>query len=407
MKRQHVAVAFIAFVALLLPAIPAKAIWGSSPIDRPGKYPYVGAAWLRTNCCYDNPPGEDPGSYNFVMPNPPLYPFYDADGDGDADPEELEGPKVRVNGILIAPNVVLTQGGYFRNGRRLAVSFREQIIDESLTLDPTQPYPPADFYPGNIAINVGPDGVLGPLPNPFIIDPRNVAKFDVGAADIYEGYAYQMPGLNEEENGFVTNDLAVIILDKNVTGVPLVKLSAPGALDQKNALRVSVISYGPQGEEPDLARDADGDWKDDAFVEELLSPYTFWDFSQRQSQWTVTKVEGPRVRLEALQPSYYCDADEGAPFIDDKTGEVAALMTFWPDFCNDKIAYGYRLDTREVYNFLCDVGNGKLVDVPNSNPAPGDLYLNDDEGVQPKGVVDYPDVTSDSRTTLHTYCDAS
>jgi hypothetical protein len=45
------------------------------------------------------------------MPNPPLYPFYDADGDGDADHEELEGPKVRVNGILIAPNVVLTNAG--------------------------------------------------------------------------------------------------------------------------------------------------------------------------------------------------------------------------------------------------------------------------------------------------------
>jgi hypothetical protein len=57
MKRQHVMVAFLAFVAVLLQAIPTKAIWGSSPIDPPGKYPYVGGAWLRTNCCLDNPPG--------------------------------------------------------------------------------------------------------------------------------------------------------------------------------------------------------------------------------------------------------------------------------------------------------------------------------------------------------------
>jgi hypothetical protein len=141
MKRQHIAVAFIALVALLLPAIPAKAIWGSSPIDPPGKYAYGGAAWLRTNCCLDNPPGEDPGSYNFVMPNPPLYPFYDADGAGDADPEELEGPKIRVNGILIAPNVVLTQGGISAMGGIWPSASGNRLltrVSPSIRLSPTR-----------------------------------------------------------------------------------------------------------------------------------------------------------------------------------------------------------------------------------------------------------------------------
>src|SRR5262245_28952732 len=78
-QRFRLLVGIIALVGLLLPAIPAKAIWGSTPVPS-GKYPYVGAAWLRTNCCLDIHPKDDKDeSYNFVMPNPPLYPFFNVD----------------------------------------------------------------------------------------------------------------------------------------------------------------------------------------------------------------------------------------------------------------------------------------------------------------------------------------
>jgi hypothetical protein len=408
--RTRLLVGIIALMALLLPALPAKAIWNSSEIKPSGKYPSVGAAWSRTNCCLEIGEADDehnypvdPGDYNFAMPNPPLYPFFDADFDGDSDQEFLEGPKVRVNGILIAPNVMLTQGDYFRNGRHLGVSFREQLVNEHLTLNPKKPYPAPQggFTPPNIVINVGADGKVGSLPNQFIIDPHNVAKFDVGAPGVYEGYGYRMPGLTEEDDGFVTNDLAVIILAKNVKGAPLAKLPALGSLATKTPSRLTAISYGPQGEEPDLAQD-----KDDPLVEDILSTYTNWDFQQRQSRWNVSSVDDARLRLEAPQPSYYCDADEGAPFINDKTGEVAGLMTFWSDYCNDTVAYATRLDTPAVYSFLCDLskGNSSLAPVPDPNPAPGQLYLNDDTDVQPKGNVHYPEITRQSRSALQRYC---
>jgi hypothetical protein len=330
-------------VGLLLPAIPARAIYGSDPIPG-GKYPYVGGVWLRWNCCLND--------QNFEMPNPPNYPFFDDDPDAVPNPNPgfLEGPKVRANGILIASNVVLTNGAHFRNGRRVGVSFKKQLGD---------------------------------------IDPNNDAEFDVGADGVYEGYVYHMPGLNRDKRGNVVNDLAVVILDDDVDpddhGGVFAPLPALGGLNKLKGTRLTAISYGPQNEAPYDPAD-----EDKPTVEEILAPFVEWDFTRRRSAWDVGSVEKARLRLLAPEPSYYCDADQGAPFVDDKTGIVTSLMTFWPQYCNDAVAYGYRLDTRDVRDFLCAVGNDDLLDIedPNNNvgPSPGfdDLvpYATPDGGLQ-------------------------
>jgi hypothetical protein len=194
-RSLFVVVALVLIAGLLLPALPVHAIHGSDPIPD-GKYPYVGGIWIRFNCCVMKEEAGEPVETYFAMPNPPGYPFFDEDGDGDVDPEFLEGPKVRANGVLIAPNVVLTQGAHFGNGRRVGVSFKEQIGD---------------------------------------IDPEDDAEFDEGADGVYAGSVYHMPGIDRESEGFIPNDLAVIVLDENVAendyGSVLATLPALGALN--------------------------------------------------------------------------------------------------------------------------------------------------------------------------------
>jgi hypothetical protein len=352
--RNVFALALIA--ALLLPAIPARAIHGSESIPE-GKYSYAGATWIRFNCCVMVGEGDDAVEAYFAMPNPPGYPFFDEDGDGDIDPELLEGPKVRANGILIAPNIVLTQGGHYGTGRRTAVSFREQVGD---------------------------------------IDPDDDSEFDVGADGVYEGNIYHMPGIDRDAEGFMPNDLAVIVLDENVAadeyGGVLATLPAVGALDTIKGTELTAVSYGPQVDGPHSDEDAPA-------KEDVLAEYAGWDFTRRQSPWSVTAVGALRLRLEAASPSWYCDADEGAPFIDEGTGDVAALMTFWSGYCNDTIAYGFRLDTQEVYDFLCAVGEGQFDEVKSTNvdglPADAEPAELD--------PVEYT-VTSESAAALDTFC---
>jgi hypothetical protein len=323
-RSLFVVVALVLIAGLLLPALPVHAIHGSDPIPD-GKYPYVGGIWIRFNCCVMKEEAGEPVETYFAMPNPPGYPFFDEDGDGDVDPEFLEGPKVRANGVLIAPNVVLTQGAHFGNGRRVGVSFKEQIGD---------------------------------------IDPEDDAEFDEGADGVYAGSVYHMPGIDRESEGFVPNDLAVIVLDENVAdnhyGSVLATLPALGALDTQKGTELTAISYGPQEDAPLLEEDA-------PTKDELLAANAAWDFTRRQSPWTVTAVDALRLRLEAPGPSWYCDADQGAPFIDERTGTVAALMTFWPEYCHETVAYGYRLDTQEVRDFLCAVSQRQFDEVKDTN----------------------------------------
>ncbi|MDF3043284.1 MAG: hypothetical protein K0Q71_5990, partial [Thermomicrobiales bacterium] len=273
------------------------------------------------------------------------------------DPEFLEGPKVRANGILIAPNIVLTQGGHYGNGRRTAVSFLEHIGD---------------------------------------IDPDDDAEFDVGADGVYEGNIYHMPGIDRDAEGFMPNDLAVIVLDENVAadeyGGVLATLPAVDALATIKGTELTAVSYGPQVDVPHSDEDAPA-------KEEVLAEFADWDFTRRQSPWTVTAVGALRLRLEAASPSWYCDADQGVPFIDDGTGDVAALMTFWSGYCHDTIAYGFRLDTQEVYDFLCAVGEGHFDEVTSTNvdglPADAEPAELD--------PVEYT-VTSESAAALDTFC---
>jgi hypothetical protein len=349
-------IALVLIAGLLLPAIPVHAIHGSDPIPG-GKYPYVGGIWIRFNCCVMHDEAGAPVETYFAMPNPPGYPFFDEDGDGDVDPEFLEGPKVRANGVLLAPNVVLTQGAHFGNGRRVGVSFKEQIGD---------------------------------------IDPEDDAEFDDGADGVYAGSVYHMPGIDRESEGFIPNDLAVIVLDENVAehdyGGVLATLPALGALDAQEGTELTAISYGPQIDAPLLEEDA-------PTKDELLAANAAWDFTRRQSPWTVTAVDEVRLRLEAPGPSWYCDADQGAPFIDDRTGTVAALMTFWPEYCHETIAYGYRLDTQEVRDFLCAVSQGQFSEVKDTN-VDGLLAETDPAELDP---VRY-ELTRESAAVLDEFC---
>jgi hypothetical protein len=305
-------VALILIAGLLLPAIPAQAIVGSTT-DNAEEYPWVGAAWLLLNgCCEEGWPGG-------VFPNP-------------IPPDlELGENRVRATGILIAPNVFLTQAGSFRNGRRVAVSIEKSI-------------------------NVWRDGSdyldLFPGPNP----PWHPITSDTVPNDtVYEGYVFHYPG---------TGDIAAIILDEEVDG-PLATLAAPGTLDTLNALKKSLgkagltaVSYGPPSHDPET-----------------------WDFQRRTSEWRLNTLKASTVHLQG--PGYFvCDGDQGAPIHDDERG-VAALLVFSSSFCSgNSVATGYRLDTQEVQDFLCSLSDGSL-------------DLNDDDGSgNPDGIPDLTQVVN-------------
>jgi hypothetical protein len=292
-------IALILIAGLLMPAIPAQAIVGSTT-DGADDYPYVAGIWLRWNCCLD--PDQNGKGDHFQMPNPPDYPEFFRDYDGDEENDiDLGGPRVRATGILIARNVVLTSGTHFRNGRQVGVSFTNPISQG-------------------------------------LADDADPADFAVGAPGVYEGYVYRFPGLDANADAPRHNDLAVVILNSPVDDdIPTADLSLPGALDalkrSKDKAELDTVSYGPDG-----------------FDEEA------WDFERRVSSWHLTSLHASIAKFQGAN-QYACDGDQGAPF-HDREGNVAALLTFWAGFC-DKwvIAYGNRLDTQEVRDFLCALGD--------------------------------------------------
>jgi hypothetical protein len=173
----------------------------------------------------------------------------------------------------------------------------------------------------------------------------------VGDKGVYEGYVYHFPGLDRNSKFDLRPfDLAVIILDKQVRGVKPVTLAEIGALDdlQKSNSEelLTAVSYGPATRDPST-----------------------WDFARRTSEWRLAELKGSTFVHFQGPPYFVCDGDQGAPFLD-TAGKVTALITFWPGFCNsDSVAYGYRVDTQEARDFLCDVGTEPLLPVadPNNN----------------------------------------
>jgi hypothetical protein len=285
--------ALVIAVGVLLPTFPAAAIVGSTT-DNAHAYPYVGAAWLLINCCDEH---EEP----YLNPIPPLLSQEEGDN------------RIRTTGILIAPNVFLTEGAQYRNGRRVAISFKNPIA------------PPAPLAPG--------------VPSDFT-DPGTV----------YEGSAYHLPGLDREtDERPIPRDLAIIILDKsvpwfNVDESP--RLAPIGALEkvrQSTHPKLIAVSYGPDTDDP-----------------------ATWDVQRRTSQWELTSLSDAFATFEAPD-RFVCDGDQGAP-IYDESGQVTALLTIGIRFCEEPgLADGYRLDTVEVRDFLCDVASGSLATVEVDN----------------------------------------
>jgi hypothetical protein len=316
LKRSRLLIGLVLIVGLLLPAIPARAIVGSDDLDDPGDYPYVGAAWLVLNCCDDdgNP---------FENPIPP-----------DLPPGEN---RVRTTGILIAPNVFLTQGAAYRNGRRVAVSLNNPIAD-------------ADFT-----------------------DPDTS----------FEGYVFHFPGLDrdarQEPRPF---DLAVIVLDESVPWfdaddsprlAPIGTLEALKKSKSKNPF--TALSYGPPNHDPST-----------------------WDFVRRVSEWRLNSLKADTAHFQG--PGYFvCDGDQGAPFYS-SAGEVTALLIPSAGYCSgNSVATGYRLDTQDVRDFLCNVGTKGYLDdqeVPNPNfPLLG-----------PEGALNYSEI-ADPEVLTDQYCDGN
>ena len=309
-------------VGTLLPAFPAAAIVGSSDLAHPGDYPYVGAAWLVYNCCDAN---GDP----FLNPIPPDLP----PGDN----------RVRTTGVLIAPNVFLTEGAQYRNGRRVAVTFQNPIER-------------ADFT-----------NIYNPNNNP--------------GGTTFEGYVFHMPGLNrDDQSTYAQFDLAVIVLDFPVPWAasgPFARLAAVGALDPTKKAKtqaLTALSYGPNTNDP-----------------------ATWDFVRRSSSWETQKVQATSTQLKGDSPTYsVCDGDQGAPLVN-KAGDVAALLYMGPKICQQNhVADGIRLDTPTVRQFLCNVGTAGYLDaaaIPNPNPV----------GPNPLG---YPAISNPNVLT-DTYCGES
>jgi hypothetical protein len=304
--------ALVLILGLLLPALPARAIVDSHALDDPGDYPYVGAAWLVLNCCDDegNP---------FVNSIPPDLP----PGDN----------RVRTTGVLVAPNVFLTGGTQYRNGRRVAVTFENPIQTADFT----------DFYdPGS-----NPDGIA------------------------FAGFVFHMPGLDRgDDSTFAAFDLAVIVLDHPVPdalGVPIAPIAAEGALDAggKKANRLRAVSYGPHNHKPHT-----------------------WDFQRRTSRWEVTKRKATSLKLKGNSSDHFvCDGDQGTP-LHTRSGDVAALFFIGPTFCDkEKVADAIRLDTAQARAFLCQVGREEFVDA-NGDPIENPNF----PLLGSEGALDYPEV---------------
>jgi hypothetical protein len=329
-KRNHaswrqIITALAVLAGLLLPALPARAIVDSDVLDAPGDYPYVGAAWLVLNCCDDdgNP---------FESPIPPDLPL----GDN----------RVRTSGVLVAPNVFLTGGTQYRNGRRVAVTFENPIQTADFT----------DFYdPGT-----NPDG---------------------GA---FEGYVFHMPGLDrEDEDTFARFDLAVIVLDfpvPDALGVPIAPIADLGALNptkKSKTKELIAVSYGPDNHDPET-----------------------WDFQRRTSEWETKNPQATSVRLKGEDHDYFvCDGDQGAP-LHTRSGDVAALIYIGKSFCGkDQVADAIRLDTPQAREFLCQVGTDGFLDdaeIPNPNfPLLG-----------PDGPLDYPEI-AEPEVLTDEFCEAA
>src|SRR5262249_54002775 len=98
---RHLLMVLMTLVALLLPAIPARAMVGptvSTPTDlHPNPlYPYVAAVWL-------------PSNQNLTDSGKPY--------------------RTRATGFLVAPNVLLTEGNSYQNGQKVLVSFQSPVTD--------------------------------------------------------------------------------------------------------------------------------------------------------------------------------------------------------------------------------------------------------------------------------------
>jgi hypothetical protein len=347
--RRHVLVALIALAALLLPGMPAQAIVGSTT-EGAGGYAYVGAAWLLVNCCDDN-------GLPFEQPIPPCVP---PEPWNPPDPETnplLSGEnRVRSTAILIAPNVALTEGAAYRNGRLVAVSFERSIADFGHSVD------------ANCAKISGTETYYHPSANPD--------------GTVFRGYVYHHPDLDRgNDSTFATSDIAVIILDHEVPnagqpgGIPLSPLAPVGVLgdhQESQNTGLTAVSYGPHNHNSET-----------------------WDFQRRTSAWQMTALEETTVRVKG--PSYLvCDGDLGAPLVD-QDGNVAALLYLKdPEFCDKKgVAFGFRIESERARDFLCDVGTKPLHSVKvNNKPGKPNLI-----------AAAYAPVSAASKAKLESYCD--
>ncbi len=287
--------AVVMVAGALVPVLPAHAITHAVPTGE--NYAAVGAAWLLITCCDDN-------DHNEAIEIPPYRP----------------DNAVGTSGILIAPNVFLTTGSSFRNGRHVAVTFKNPLGA------PPNP-PPAPYDPFN------------PPPSDFT-DPSTV----------YSGYVYYLPGFDfEDAHTRAGYDLAVVILDRAVTGVPLGTLAPIGSL-KTGAKSFTAVTYGSPTKDPDTK-----------------------DFQRRTSTWKLEKSSETTARLSGSQRHKVCDGDLGGPLFN-QSGAATALIFKNSAFCKYGVTAAYRLDTARVYNFLCAVGNGQLNEVSIDNdldPATG------------------------------------
>jgi hypothetical protein len=266
--RRYLVIAALSLVALLLPVMPARAIVGDTSPDG-GAHPYVAGIWITIFCC------------------PP-------------EAAELPPTRVRANGILVAPNVLLTEANSFQNGTRVGVSFQDPIGD-------------------------------------FVDDAGDT---------VHGGYIFQHPRVKFNGPVDKRNNLAVIILDEPdpEPGIDPGILGPVGALDASPPLLA--VSVGPTE-------------LDDSGTDTAPS-----DFHRHNTAATVASLTSATVDLALAEHTFTCFGDTGGAVVADAgivalisgwSGICGEGNTFV-----EGAAVGVRLDTAAARQFLCDVGSKRF-----------------------------------------------
>jgi hypothetical protein len=227
----------------------------------------------------------------------------------------------------------------------------------------------------------------------------------VGA--VYQGYVFKhpdfgawkdFPGSYSHENN---HDMAVIILDE-VPDIEPVSLAGIGALDALKGTKgqkkpLTAVGYGTTD------RRGGPDPKD---------PWT-WDFARRSAAWELSGLKKSYAHTTSPDQQGPCDGDHGGPILTDNPEAVAALIVNWDGICGAKgVGLGYRIDTTEAYEFLCNVGsqvNGKdWIDVQGVED-PNYPYYDTEGNLVPdptpeSNLLDFPSIAP-SALALAGYCD--